>query len=277
MKYNEFKTLVIAEAQRLGLSDYELYYSESSSTSASVFQHAIKDFDSSVGGGVSFRCLKDGHMGYASTEDLSEEEAARIVRAALDNAAVLETNEQEFLGEGGKSYQPITQKEIALPSAEALTKKALEAQEALYAADPLVIDGSATELVAMQSTLAIANSRGLDLFHENKAVVLFSAAVVSDGKELNDSYEIAFGALEELDLEKTARTAGRRPHGRLPRCLRPQGDDRAAAGFFRRLLRRERAQGSQPPEGSRRRAHRRRGLHADRRSLLRRKPRANAL
>lgn len=223
MKYNEFKTLVIAEAQRLGLSDYELYYSESNSTSVVIFQHEIKDFDSSVGGGVSFRCLKDGRMGYASTEDLSAQEALRIVRAALDNAAVLETVEQEFLGEGGKSYQPTTQKEIALPSAEALTKKALEAQEALYAADSLVIDGSATELVAMQNTLAIANSRGLDLFHENKAVVLFSSAVVSDGKEMNNSYEIAFGALEELDLEKTARTAVSDAKSQLGADVAPTG------------------------------------------------------
>lgn len=40
----------------------------------------------------------NGHMGYASTQELSEDQAKTLVHRAMDNAAVLESNEPEFLG-----------------------------------------------------------------------------------------------------------------------------------------------------------------------------------
>ena len=187
MKYAEFKEAVAAAAKRLGIEEYELYYSTSESSSASIFRHEIKDFSSSLEGGVSFRCLVNGRMGYASTEELSEETAERIVASAMDNASVLETEEQEFLVEGGKVYTVPETEEYDLPAAEELVKKALEAQDVLYAADPMVIDGSETETVNITNSVAIMNSKGLDLKHESKMSILVSAAVVSDGKEMNDS------------------------------------------------------------------------------------------
>ena len=189
MTFAEFKNCAAAAANALGIADYELYYSASESTSVGIFQHEVNSFESSVGGGVSFRCLRGGRMGYASTEDLSESEAERIVRAAWDNAGVLEAEEQEFLGEGGKEYRVPEVKAISLPSTEELVKKALEAQDALYAADELVIDGSETQLVSFCNTVAIVNSRGLDLSHESKNNILFSSAVVSDGKEIRQGDE----------------------------------------------------------------------------------------
>lgn len=223
MMFSDFKKAVAAEAQALGLADYELYYNESDSSSVGIFQHEVNSFESSVGGGVSFRCLKDGRMGYASTEELSPDEAVRIVRSAHDNAASLETEEQEFLGEGGREYRSPNRKPIDLPAADTLVKKALEAQESLYAMDPLVIDGSETQLISFRETVAIVNSRGLDLYHEVKNNVLISAAVVSDGKEMNDSYEIAFGSLNSLDFEKTVSAAVTDAKSQLGADVAPTG------------------------------------------------------
>ena len=124
MDYQSFKNAVIAQAEALGIKDYELYYESGSDTSVSAFMHEINDFSSSEGGGVCFRCIVGGKMGYASTQALSEAEAAAIVKQATDNAAVLEADEEVFLCEGGKEYEPLDVTPYALPTVEDICAKA---------------------------------------------------------------------------------------------------------------------------------------------------------
>ena len=104
MNFNEFKELVIAECAALGITEYELYYQAGESTSVDAFQHSLNEFTSSRSGGVCFRCIVDGKMGYASTEALSAQQAKEVVAKAADSASVLEAEEQVFLGEGGQEY-----------------------------------------------------------------------------------------------------------------------------------------------------------------------------
>ena len=104
MDFNAFKELIIKECALQGITEYELYYSAGESTSVGVFQDSISEFTAAVDGGVCFRCILNGKMGYASTEELSAEQAKAVVQTAADNAAVLESEEQVFLGEGGQTY-----------------------------------------------------------------------------------------------------------------------------------------------------------------------------
>ena len=77
MNFNEFKELVIAQCQALGVAEYELYYQAGASTSVDTFQHSINEFTSSYSGGLCFRCIVNGKMGYASTENLSGSQGCR--------------------------------------------------------------------------------------------------------------------------------------------------------------------------------------------------------
>ena len=123
MNYQEFKNCIIARCAQLGVTDYELYYQTAESTSVSAFQREINQFSSAVEGGVCFRCIRDGKMGYASTEHLSEKSAARIVKQALENAASLEAEEPVFLGEGGKTYARLEPTAIRIPETDALVRR----------------------------------------------------------------------------------------------------------------------------------------------------------
>ena len=102
MTFQEFKNLVIAECKNAGITEYELYYEAGSSINVDTFQHAINEFSSNTTGGVCFRCIVNGKMGYASTEALNAEQAKAVVAKAADSAAILEAEEHVFLGEGGQ-------------------------------------------------------------------------------------------------------------------------------------------------------------------------------
>ena len=162
MTFQEFKNLVIGACEESGITEYEIYYQAGSSVSVDTFQHAINEFSSSTSGGVCFRCIVNGKMGYASTEALNEVQAAAIVERAADNAAVLEAEEQVFLSEGGQEYEPVEDNSYPLPSTEEIISTILATQEKIYAASEKVIDGSQVQGIAESSEIAIYNSKGLD-------------------------------------------------------------------------------------------------------------------
>ena len=207
MDFNAFKECVIARCKELGITEYELYYTSGESTSVGVFQDSISEFTASVDGGVCFRCIVGGKMGYASTEELSAEQAAAVVDKAADNAAVLESEEQVFLGEGGQEYEPLELKGYDLPSTEELVSTALAVQKKLYAANPAVIDGCQTETLAQRSEIAIYNSKGLDLHYENAISGVVAVAVVSNGKEMSNDFQIKLGKLDEIDTDSMVKKA----------------------------------------------------------------------
>lgn len=207
MNFTEFKELVIAQAEAMGITEYELYYQAGESTSVSAFQHSINQFTDSTEGGVCFRCIVGGKMGYASTEALNEAEAKAIVQRAAANAEVLESEEQVFLGEGGKTYAAIDRAPMELPTTDALIAKVLDTQEKVYAADKAVIDGSSTQGISEKSVTAIVNSKGLDLYHEVSVAGLVVAAVVTNGQEMANDYQIKLGALDEIDTDELTKKA----------------------------------------------------------------------
>lgn len=215
MDFGTFKKAVIAKAEALGIAEYELYYQSSESVSVDAFQHQLNEFTSATDGGVCFRCIVGGKMGYASTEALNEEQAASIVVRAAENAAALEAEEAVFLGEGGKTYEPLERKPYALPETEALIATVLQTQEKLYAADPAVVDGCSTQGVAERIEVAIYNSKGLDLHYENTLSGLVVAAVVSDGKEMENSYKIELGPLSQIDTDALTKEAAAKAQRKL--------------------------------------------------------------
>ena len=224
MNFTEFKNAVIAKAQAMGLAEYELYCEFAESTDISVFQHEISEFSAGTSGGVCFRTIVNGKMGYASTEALNEAEAAAIVERAVDNASVLEAEEPVFLGEGGKTYNTPERADYALPGTDELIRMVLAAQDKLYEADEAVVDGSQSQIMAGSSRIAICNSKGLDLQYENKLVALLVAAVVSDGNEKADDYQLKVGAPNTIDTAALTAKAVDEAKAKLGGQVAPTGN-----------------------------------------------------
>ncbi len=220
MTYQEFKEAVIREAEALSITDYEIYYQTEESTSVSAFRHEINQFTASVEGGLCFRCIAQGRMGYAATEALNEEQAQRIVRTAYNNALALETADPVFLVAGGQSYEKLPQESYALPTTEELIQKVLDTQEELYASDPRVVDGCSTRGISVAAELAIYNSKGLDLSYRNNMAAVLVGSVVSDGEEKENDYRIKVGKLQDTDSkalsEKATKTALAKLGGEAP-------------------------------------------------------------
>lgn len=223
MDFNAFQTSVAQWVQKLGIEDYELYYQSAESTHVSIYRQEVNEFSSAVDGGVCFRCIVKGRMGYASTEELSEAAAEDVVRRAVDNAATLETDEPVFLGQGGQQYQPVEAAAAGCNGSGQLIQAALDTQTALYAAHPTVVDGTSAEGIRETVRLAIVNSKGLDLHYENNVSGLIAAAVVKEGEEMSNAYELKLGDLDRLDKQALAARAVDKARSKLGAEAAPTG------------------------------------------------------
>ncbi len=207
MTYNEFKAAVVAEAAKQSIKEYELYYMVETSTSISAFRGEINEFSSSDEGGICFRCKVDGKMGYASTQSLTEADAVSVVTRAAANAVSLETDEPAFIGEAGKTYEPLELTPYAIPTTEELIDTALKMQKAVVEADEASTENGAGRTFGGKTAIAIFNSNGLDLQYENTSAGTFAMAVTTDGKEMTNSYEMKIGDFKDLNIEEVAAKA----------------------------------------------------------------------
>ena len=163
MTYQEFKEAVIGISAEMQVADYELYFTESDSTSVEIYKEEIKEYSTDSGLGVCYRCIRDKKAGYASTENLTPEEARSLVVRALENAKSIESETESFIHGKGDSYATLPEDRMEEPSGGELTEAALALQKELYAVDSRVADGTQSYMAYGRNTYALYNSRGLDL------------------------------------------------------------------------------------------------------------------
>ena len=207
MNYQEFKNAVISYAAENNVNEYELYYTQSDSTSVEIFQTEVKGFSSSNSLGVCFRCIIDGQTGYASTENMTDAEAESIVIRAIENAKSLESDAPSFIHQKGDTYLSVEKEDTSAPTAAELVDFALGLQKEIYAQDERVVDG--TQAVAGFGTgeRAIFNSNGIDLVDNSAFDYTYALAIVSDGNEMYDGMGIKSGKMAEFDKAEIAKEA----------------------------------------------------------------------
>ena len=207
MNYQEFKQAVISYAASNNIKDYELYYTKSDETSVEIFQTEVKGFSSSNSLGVCFRCIVNGQTGYASTENMNEEEAESIVLRAIENALVLESDAPSFIHKQGDTYLTYEKEECVTPSAANMVDFALDLQKEIYAQDERVIDGTQSVAGFGSFEKAIFNSNGIDIADNGTFDYTYAMAIVSDGKEMYNGIEVKSGKMADFDKTDVAKEA----------------------------------------------------------------------
>ncbi len=207
MNYQEFKNAVVKYATENDIKDYELYYSKSEETSVEIFMTEVKGFSSANNMGICFRCNVNGQTGYASTENMTEEEAQSIVIRAIENAKSLESEAPSFIHKLGDTYATVETAETTTPAASELVDFALDLQKEIYAQDERVIDGTQAIAGCGTSERAIFNSNGIDLVDNSAMEFCYGYAIVSDGNEMYTGIEIASGKMADFDKTNIAKEA----------------------------------------------------------------------
>ncbi len=215
MNFDGVKDCLIAEANRAGLAEYEIYFAQSSDLSTETLKNEISSFSSGVRGGICFRCIVDGHMGSASTELLTETEMRELVLRAIANARCIESEDKAILFDGSDRYSSVTRPEGESPDAADAKKMALTIQENTYKMSEHVADGTQSAVFTNEFHMELMNSHGLRLSGGGAISGAYVQAVIQKDGEAQDAFdftldlsEASLSALSESALEEALSKVG---------------------------------------------------------------------
>ena len=226
------------ERARQKAGDAADFACEACAAGGESFEVQIKDgeiyqYNVSDGGGLGFRALVNGRMGYASTQILDEEAIDLLVDGALENAALVESEDEQFIFGGSERYPELKLFEPKLEAlgaakkiemAKALEKLTLEQDERIQQVEDCAVFSSSDEMV-------LVNTRGLDVSVKGNLMGAYVAAIARDGEKVNTGFKVAFSMdPEAIDLEKLAKAAAREALDGLEAV-------QAESGAYRVLLR----------------------------------------
>jgi len=191
MNFTEIKDIIISACEKHGIEEYEVYYTVGEDISAETLKQEVSAFSSGESAKVYFRCLVDGHMGYASSSYFDADELEDLVLRAADNAKIIENNDVVVIFKGSESYAKTTAPEPAAIEAAELKKCALDLQKATYAVDSAVVDGTQSIAISFKNEMYLYNSHGLELSNRVGMSGCYVAAVVNKDGEARDNFEFA--------------------------------------------------------------------------------------
>ena len=222
MDFERLKNALIDAADRAGIKEYEIYAQISESISAETLKDEISAFASSVSGGICFRCIVDGKMGYASSELMSEDAMGELVKNAISNAACIDSDDEVFIFEGSPEYAKIDAEDVKLTDAVTIRDMALRLQKETYAQSEKVGDGTQSMAMSSVSEVRLYNSNGLSLSNRTGMSGAYAAAVVRDGEEAQEAFDFSVGTSFE-EVKETSRNAVREALDKIGATVAPSG------------------------------------------------------
>ncbi len=193
MNFDAVKNSLINAANKAGIEEYEIFFMEGSSISAETLKSEISTFTSETSGGICFRCIVDGHFGYAATELFTDEEMNALVDRAVNNAQNIESDDKAIIYKGADKYAQIKEAEKKLTTAAELKKAALVLLEKTMKESEFVVDSTQTYAVSGRTKTQLINSHGLALSNDVAYVCSGVQAVVE--KDGESQYGLATEAV----------------------------------------------------------------------------------
>ena len=204
MNYELLKKAIEDEALRLGLTEYEIYYMANEELSVDTLNKEPNSFSSGNSGGICFRVLYDGKMGYASTELMEESEMKALVSRAKANAMATEKPDTVGIFAGSESYAKLENTDFTPKTAAELKKLTQDLAEEIYNTGDKVTGGTATYGVTAGFTVRLSNSHGLNLETKCGISALQLQAVICDDGKYESAYDMKELKGDDIDMKALA-------------------------------------------------------------------------
>ena len=172
-----------------GLMDMEVYVVKNDNFSCKVFEQNVDAYSVSKTQGLSFRGVYEGKMGYTYTEKCDDSSIPFIINSVIENASVIEKEENEQLYAGDKDYVSLDLYRDSFNDVTALEKinflKAVERE--CFALDSRVKSVDYCSFSNGSTEVMLKNTKGLDVSErQNFAYAYVSVLVSENGENKND-------------------------------------------------------------------------------------------
>jgi len=166
----------------IGFEDQEVYNESEESLRISVYQGQVEKFNMSEQGGLSYRGIIDGKMGYSYTEIFDDNSIDMLIDEAYSNAMIIESRDSVFLHDGSGTYEDMSDEIIKDDvSVEDKISFMIGLEKDMLESDDRIVRISGNAYSESVFTKQIKNTKGLDLKETRKTVYVY-AVVVAQGE-----------------------------------------------------------------------------------------------
>ncbi|MDP4085465.1 MAG: TldD/PmbA family protein [Bacillota bacterium] len=210
MTIQEFQTTLFSTAQENGFTDVEMYYEKKEVFGCQVYKGEIDQYEIAEDGGVSFRGVFNGKMGYAYSEKTDETSIPFLIQNAKENAVLMNDENVEELFAGNSEYDKRSFFSTSLTEVSIQEKIQFikDVEKELYAIDPRIIATDYCSIRTVSETKYLVNNKGLSLNDQMNFLYVMVEAIVKDGEETKTSFEFKitkdFKDLKAKEIAKKA-------------------------------------------------------------------------
>ena len=235
MSIKSFCDKIPSYALEKGFSSAEIFYQVSKTTTVKVYEGEVETFKSDESGGVCFRGIINEKMGYFFSERIDEDVIEKAVNSAMENASLIDNEDEEFIFEGGESYPEIKTyyDEVDKASTDEMVRLALENERLAKEYSPLIKSVQTSVVTKGESESLIANTKGLNQTQKSNLIYSYVSVIAQKDDSIKEEGEITLAFdMEELKTAKTSEKA-------CQKAIRLLGAQSIETGEYKVLIDRE--------------------------------------
>ena len=233
----KFMEKLVKAGMEYGFEECEASFAQDSSMSIDILKGEVSSYENSVTSTLSFRGLKNGQMGYCSTNILNDDSIDFLLKSAMENCEVLNDEDPQFIycDENNKDlyFSQITEA-FAKNTYKKFEDLGLGLEKAILALDERIDAVDILSINCGTGPFLIINSKGLHSYRDTDGISLFASgrAIDADGSVKSGGHYWIGKDIDDFDQEKFLKKFKENLIGKM-------GAKSVKAGSYKTILRNE--------------------------------------
>ncbi len=218
MNKDKFLDIVFKKAQERKIEEFELFFLSGANISLKVFNGKIDSFSDNQNQGISFRGKFNGKMGYSYTESFDEKDADFLINEAEENAAVIESDDEQIIYDGRGEYVPVKTYDESLEKIEIpqIEEFLINMEKEAKSFDKRVKNVSTCMFGMGKGERIIKNSKGVNLQDSSNIAYTYISVVLEENGVIKTGSDFKTGRnFADFNYKTIAQNAVKEAAGKL--------------------------------------------------------------
>ena len=198
---------LVKAGMEYGFEECEASFAQNGSMCIDILKGEVSSYENSATSTLSFRGLKNGQMGYCSTNILSDDSIDFLLKSAMENCEVLNDEDPQFIycDENNKDlYFSQIKDAYAKNTYKSFSELGLKLEKAILALDERIDAVDNLSLACSRGPYLIINSKGLHSYRDTDGMSIYAGARAtdSDGSVKSGGHFWIGNDIDEFDMDK---------------------------------------------------------------------------
>ena len=203
----KFMEKLVKAGQEYGFEECEASFASESSMSIDILNGEVSSYENSATSSLSFRGLKNGQMGYCSTNILEDSSIDFLLKSAMENCEVLNDDDPQFIycDENNKDlyFSQVTEA-YSKNTYKSFSELGLKLEKEILAIDPRIDAVDYLTITCSTGPFLIINSKGLHSYRDSDGISLMASARATDddGSVKSGGHYWIGKDIDDFDMDK---------------------------------------------------------------------------